>query len=278
MNILPLVSAFILIFAICSYTFFYSASAALLEESHFKGAHKIERLFTSRIQRKLFSKIKAQGDENSPQSHISSTNFHSPRDYFNLPPEAKFNITVLLKEGDRPKKEALFLELIRHLYEFTTVYKPGLECDLLEALKKNPKLQTFQELLKETPELYKLVKGTNRYNLGRFEGYPALDDFFIFDKTKNAKLINYCHAARPILDALFGRTLAPKIINEEKHKWEQNKKHAPLTKQELEAFLLTQNKNITEYEPLLFFSGTRHAQTQDVLHDGTSNIQVKIQR
>jgi len=278
MNVLPLVSAFILIFAICSYTFFYNVSAAVQEKTHFQGAHRIQRKFASLVQSKLYTKMKGEKGEAKPTSSKEQEEFKSPRDHVNLPPEAKLNIRVLLADGDRLKKEAIFLELTRNLYEFTTIYYPGLENDLLETLKQNPKITNFDELLPKAPKFYKLIKGTHRYKLGRFEGYPALQDFFIFEESKNGKLVDYCHAARPVLEAVFGKLIAPKIINEEKHKWEQNKKHIPLTKQELEAFLLTISKNIVAYEPFLYFKATRHAQTHEVILDGASRIQLKIQK
>lgn len=276
MNILPLVSAFILIFGICSYTFFHHFTAAVIEHRHYRGAHKISRTFASRMQRKTFAKIKANNTETQKSAITTSTVFHSPRDRFNLSPEGKLNISVLLQEGDRPEKEAIFLELIRNLYEYTPHYKPGLENDLLEILKQNPKLTSFEELLIDAPQFYKFVKGTHQYSLEKFEGYPALRDFFIIDVKKKSKLINFSYASRPILEAVFGKVLAPQIINEEKHKWESKGKHSPLTQQELEAFLLKKNKNYVKYAPYIFFSGTKHAKTQDVIQEQRSKIQLKI--
>lgn len=276
MNVLPLVSAFILIFAICSYTFFHNVCAAVQERSHYIGSHRIVRKFANHLQTKLYIKLPGENLHGSERKKSPSSTFISPRDRFNLAEEAKFNITPLFIDRDKNRKEAIFLELIKSLYEFTSIYTPGLENELLEALKNNPKIESFNELLTYNPSFYKMIKGTNNYKLSSFKGYPALGDFLTIEKNPRAKMINFSCAARPVLEALFGKVFAPKIINEEKHKWEIKHKHSPLTKQELNAFLLTKNKNFTEYWQFIHFRNKKKARSNEVFQDAKTKIQIKI--
>lgn len=290
MNILPLVSAFLIIFAICSYSFVHNLRTIVEEKVHYSGSFRIQRKFSQSLARHTYTKHKGKNFHSKQTSATpvkeEEASYHSPRDWQRKKPQSKLNIRSLLQPQSNPRLEKIALFLLQDLYYFAPFYKPGLENEilhtLLETLKENENLSKLEMLASKVPEehfslFYKLVKGTQSYKLHTTEGYPALGDFITLDKTQETQPpVHFCHASRPLLDAIFGHTLAPLIINEEKHKWEPKHKHLPLTKQELQAFLVNRRLNPSDYEPLFSFSQQSSPPPLEIVYDQESKLQIKI--
>ncbi|MDN3505645.1 MAG: hypothetical protein P0S96_00235 [Simkaniaceae bacterium] len=289
MNILPLVSAFLIIFAICSFSFVHSVRTIIEDKTHYASSFRIQRKYLHALASRAYTRHK--GKNLHPAKKVQEPEkkdlaYRSPRDFQRKKTQSKLNIYPLLQGKENPKLEKIALTLLQDLYFLSPFYKPGLENQILHTLKetfaKDDSLTNFHSLLTKIPSdeyplFYRLVKGTHSYKIYTSEGYPALGDFLSLEKiNETAPPANFCHASRPVLNAVFGPTLAPLIINEEKHKWEPKHKHAPLTKQELEAFLLSKRLNPTDYEPLLSFSGQSQPPPLEIIYDEESKIQIKI--
>ncbi|NGX47493.1 MAG: hypothetical protein K1000chlam3_00867 [Chlamydiae bacterium] len=289
MNVLPLVSAFLLIFAICSYTFVHTVRTAIEAKTHFSGSYRISRKFAIDLASDVYTKHKAENlhpqkkGENETQTKGEYT---SPRDWFKKIPESKLNIRPLLEVGDHSRLEKITLTLIQDLYSFAPFYKQDLEKEILttflEILKEDKEIIRFDVLLTKIPQekftlFYKVIKGTHSYKLHTTLGYPALGDFITLEKTKENP-IHFCHASRPLLETVFGPTITPLIINEEKHKWEPDHKHRPMNKQELEAFLLSHQQSPAEYQELFSYGTSKQTCPFDIIHDGEAGLRIKIEK
>jgi hypothetical protein len=79
-----------------------------------------------------------------------------------------------------------------------------------------------------------MLKGTNQYNVQTQRGIAPLEDFFILDKKAS---IHFSFSSFPLLQAIFGKKTALKILSEEKKKYETGGKKASLTQEELTALL-----------------------------------------
>lgn len=289
MNVLPLVSAFIILFAIGSYTFLHSVKAAIQEKFHYSGALAVERKVASNIQETIYAEQKGK-DLDSKEKTESQKNedlvFTSPRDKISRHSGRKLNIRPLLLQQQDPQLEKVTLTLLKELYENTSIYKKNMEREILATLiatmKVNPSVNHFEELLPKLPEsevplFYKLIKGTQICKLKTDKGYPALGDFLSIDgKVGKKKPINFYKASRPVLVAVFGEQLAEQIIVEEGRKWAIDHKKNFLTKQELEALLTKYKRNYSEFEPFFYFDSNSAKRTQEVVQDDTSKLQIRI--
>ncbi|NGX38574.1 MAG: hypothetical protein K1000chlam2_01748 [Chlamydiae bacterium] len=289
MNILPLVSAFILIFAIGTYTFIHNARAAIQEKDHYASAFFIDRKLGCKIQNRLYKN--APGENIHPIDKKASKSekpaeFHSPRDKFIRLNESKLNLSSLLEKPD-PQLETVARELIEFLYATTSLQKEVAKVNvikiLIETAKKHRSLHTLEDLLSKIPKehyplFYKLTKGTHAYELYTSKGYPPLSDFLILVAQTQTKPINFSLASRPLLEALFTKRLSSLAINEEKHTWEKDHKHTPLKKEELTAFLVNHGKTMTEYENLIFFNTTKTEEPQWLVLDKETKVQIKVSK
>ena len=291
MNVLPLVSAFILIFAICSYTFVHNVRTAMEEKIHFSASHRISRKFVSNLTKKAYAQEDAKNLHPTKKEKTKvkkETPYRSPRDFFNKKPESKLNIRPLLEVGDHIELEKIVLSLLQDLYRFAPFYKPDLEKEILttivEVLKENPNFTRFDLLLSKIPEdqmslFYKLSKGTHHYKLHTTVGYPAIGDFISLETMREKDPpMHFCYCSRPLLEAVFGPIISGRIINEEKHKWELKHKHQPMSKEELEAFLLSYRLSPVDYQELFSYGTASHTSPIEILHDAESHLQIKIEK
>lgn len=288
-NVLPLVSAFIILFAIGSYTFIHSVRAAVQEKFHYTGALAVERKFANTIQESIYADQKGNdldSTEKTTSTKKEDLEFKSPRDKKSRHNGRKLNIRPLLLQQNDSQLEKVTLTLLKEIYQNTSIYKKNMEREILAVLiatmKINPSINHFEDLLTKLPEndiplFYKLIKGTQVYELKTNVGYPALGDFLSIDgKDNKRKPINFYKASRPVLAAVFGDKLSEQIIVEEGRKWEIDHKKYFLTKEELGAFLIKNTRNLSEFEPLLYFDSNSSKRTQEVVQDDGSKLQIRI--
>jgi len=258
MNILPLVSAFILIFAIGSYTFVHNFLSSVQEREHFYGSMKLSHAYGRTLQTKYYRAIRAKNlhPNKTNEAEVEEKLYISPRNRKYPYSEAKLNIRPLI-ERDNPKLENVFLNLVNDLYNLTSFDGAKVGSLFLNLIKKAKGATSLDDLIAIAPEeerelVYKILKGTQNFELDVTKGYPALTDYVKIGKDKE-KPIHFCNACKPVLQALFGHHIAPLIINEEKRKWEPKHKQIPLTKEELEPILLSRNFNLSSIEELIDF-------------------------
>ena len=73
MNILPFVFAFIILFAIGSYTFVHSLKATMQQQFHYKSALAVDRTYASTIQGEIYEKQKgktASKEEKEKENYV----------------------------------------------------------------------------------------------------------------------------------------------------------------------------------------------------------------
>lgn len=290
MNVLPLVSAFLFLFSLCTFAFVQNVRTAIEEHIHIAASYRIHRKFINNTSHAIYKKQRAKNlhSKEDNRENTSSTEFHSPRDAFNKRSETKLNIRPLLEKIDTHQLEQMTLTLLKNLYFFAPFYQEDLEKEILytlqNTLKEHPDCTRLDKLLsfipqKQFPLFYKLIKGTQNYKIHTTKGYPALGDFITIEKIQmTTPPIHFCLASRPLLEAVLGPTLTPLLINEEKHKWEKDHTHHPLTKQELEAFLLLHKQNPMHYQNLFSFDTKTKPSLFDIIEDSKTGIQMKIEK
>lgn len=291
MNVLPLVTSLLLIFAICSYNFVHNVRTTVEEHSHFTAAKRIARSFSLKLAQDTY--VKHKGQDLHKRKKSSSTpspdaKFKSPRDNARKKPESKLNIRPLLVAGSSKKLEETAQNLLRNLYGFSTLYFEDFEelvlKTLMKTLKKHPKIESFEDLMLKLPEekaplFYKMIRGTNHFQYRTTKGYPSLGDYFSLEKKeKQPPPIHFSVASRALLEALYGERIAPLIINEEEHKWEEKHKHSPMTKQELESFLINNQLNPSDTFELLSFSTSKRAPKEEIFLDAKSKLKIRIDK
>lgn len=258
---------------------------------HYRASHRIDRKFFSNSAAEVYKAHLAKDlhpARKQPSKIDKAVDYFSPRDAFNKRVQTKINLRPLIAEGNHKQLEGVICTLLERIYFFAPFEIKEREKEVLkilkETLKKHPECVKFHQLLAFIPEekyplFYKLIKGTQNYKIYTTIGYPPIGDFLEIEKILSSEHpIHFCYASRPVLEAVLGSTISPLIINEEKHKWEKDHKHTPLTKQEFEALLLSYRLNPADYEPLFSFGREQQPPFFDVIHDLEAKIQIKIEK
>ncbi|MCI0381668.1 MAG: hypothetical protein L0207_01255 [Chlamydiae bacterium] len=268
MNLLPFVSAFLLILSLLSYRCFNNLVETISEERSFLGKVSTYIDIDSKISKKKFAGMKNEKTEKSSAKKSKSKSkagaYLSHRENENPHPLSKLNIAPLFRDTYE-KKEMIFriaLEGIRILYEKTPIYREGMNEKILswmvEVGKGDATIQSIDEFVQKIPDnmkwLYPFFKGTNSYVIGK-KGVPPLSDFFAIDQRKNIKSIHLFYTSKPILQAFLGKNLTEEIEKKEREKWELNHSHRPITKGELESILLKERRiSFSDVESITYFS------------------------
>lgn len=285
LNILPLVSAFILIFAIGSYTFVHNLVATVQEEKHFCGSIQVSKHYGRILQSKHYRKIKGKNafpkEKGAEKEASSKKPYQSPRERDYPYEESKLNIRNL-QNKQNPKLEELFLYLMYELYGSTALGQQQVGPFLLKLIQQSKGIQSLQELLDIAPEdkrplLYKILKGTQNVDLNLKKGYPPLGDFVKIGEEKE-KPIHICHASLPILNVCLNPKVAQDIAAEERRKWEEKHEHLPIEKKELEEILLQHDLNLSSFDELIDFVKKKTPSDEEILEEGGIKVRQKIDR
>ncbi len=276
MNILPLIIGFIAIFSCLSFTFLKEAQILSIAEWSFNSSAAIENELQKTLARRHYmqtarvrnrpSTVSSQSDQKKPRRYFSRRAINPPIEY------AKLNLSPMLDEDTVDVRQhpiyQIAAELIRTLYEKTSLIakdaEKGWENALLDAMiqkgKKIKERSHLSELFPDDPKLhaiyYKMLKGTNQYDLEKNKGIAQLADFLSVEPEKKENTIYFCFASVPLLKALFNPKIADAILTEEKNKWEETGKYHFSSKQELQDMLLkdaTLANALAPLEPYLNF-------------------------
>lgn len=289
MNILPLIFVFLTILSLTSYSFINQRSATTTEKRSYVGYMNAERLSRNSLESKKFQKIGSAGKSSQEKSLDPKAVYVSPR-IKNPPSEAsRLSISLLFT----PKPPQLLYEtsakLIRILYQDKTFFKEAkindLEYRILDLMiekagKEEP--DSFTELFPQDPFFqeifYKMLKGTNRYQLDKNQGYPPLEDYLTLDRNNRKSPVLFAYASLPLLQSLFNEKFALAIIEAEEKKWEQDQKHHTITESEFsDLFLKKANQGLlqTSLKELLEFS-TKRPPAENFRHtDKNTSITIK---
>lgn len=291
MNILPFVFAFIVIFALGTYSLLQDTIACALEEKNYTGFMKAHRYMQSGIERKHYIG-KRKNSKPDPNKKVKSQNpeYHNQRENITLHPLSKLNMAPLLAKSPFPGSSLLYettASLIRILYEKTSAYQSGIEYRILDLLiAEGSKMEelSWERLIsqvlsvKDNEPFYKIFRGTKNYELFTNKGYPPLSDFICVEPQRKTKPIHLLYATKPMLLALFGDKLTAQIEEFEKEKWEKDKKHHNITHKELvELFLKNpaDRRNLSDFDSIVNYSTTYEKNPHLTVIDPTTGIILK---
>jgi len=279
MNILFLVSSFLIIFLFFSSTLLKQTGFYSSEQKNFcsymeasgKIHNKLERYKYKSYEKKLQNAAKSEKKKAVPVRRVKE--YLSPRFSNNLPLAGKWNLLPLIignqSSGYLESATADFLE---NIYGHTNFWKegqislPSLKEDLVAFFKrkkmdKNPP-ERLSDLFPSDPLLqnvfYKMLKGSGAYSLAKKEGYPPLEDVFRLD-SESKETLSLPYGSYPGILAFFGKDIAEKIVKAEMEKWEEKGGYYSVTKSELTDLMGTSIGGIQELEPYL---GTSYKKTK----------------
>lgn len=255
MNILPFIFA---IFAI--FTFL---SNSLLKNTKETGVfiHKIEDFYQSQqkylngVAGSSYRSLTTQKQGNSSKTPAKRrVEYKSPRLSQALK-GSQLNLYPLIQEQE-PQNHPFYAITARLLCLIYPTILPDNQavCTLLDALLAKAKTLNepiLNELMPEDPLLqeiyYKIIQGTNQYDITQKKGIPPLTDFFMI--YKNGACCYVCSAHFLVLQAIFGEDFTHVIIAGEKKKWESGKAKL-FNKQELESLIKQYPEETALYETI----------------------------
>lgn len=250
-----------MILAISSATLLKEQLATMRGAKSFQGYMRAERQLRNQMEAKEYAQAgKKEKSSSIVKRMISKQNiaYVSPREKQNPHDASKLNLAPLFSAEKLTMHSSLYQtasRLICSLYSHAPFFKEAkskisnLENRLLDYLiekgKQNPSWSSFTDFFQERDLLgavfYKMLQGTNSYDIPQKRGYPPFEDFFILDQKRKA--VSFCFASAPLLTALFDEPLSQLIREEEKKKWEKNHTHRTLKQSELEQLLLKSAPN-----------------------------------
>ncbi|GAB4192354.1 MAG: hypothetical protein Tsb0015_14600 [Simkaniaceae bacterium] len=279
MNILPFVLIFILAIAGYSTSFIHKSQSALYQTKLYTGHLYAQWDARNRLQDYLFENKKRR--KNNEANTKTSQNGQNPTPAKKTPKhprlsyvkteKSKINIYPLFLETNF-KNTPLYqfsIQLLRHLYQNTSCYYSGLECDLLDNMIRNAKKQMkkgnhelsifdlYPENETQAKHFYKIARGTKYYDL-QGTGIPSFLDFFTLCSNEKRKPLYFSYIDKEILHVLFGAKIGQIIWDTEyeKKKNHPKSKKATLKKNEVEEIIQKNSgsKIFSSWEQLCSFS------------------------
>ncbi len=254
MNILPLICAFLIVFGICAHSFFWQYKASWGSFWVYEGRMRAEHVARSLLARKEFYKVPVEKRKVGARPvKRSSGVYESRREKYPPSRLGRISLSFMFAKQTPDYVEQLsevVLYAIKALYHdlfasysTTRAFEKDLVAQWIELAKEHPDDKSFFTLFPKDAELadvyYKMLKGSS----GK---YPALESFFTLED--RAYPIYFHFAPTCVLEALFGKGVAKKILAQEETKWKKSARHRhyTLTKPELDALFLAQGIR-TEY-------------------------------
>lgn len=281
MNILPVIITFLTILSLITYGFVYDRKSTHLETWSYQGYMRAERSARNGAQSKLYQKSKSS-DKKTAGFKTPSKDYISQRT--KVPPNelSRFNLRPLFTQNPSPILYDAAANLIKRLYQNTSFFKeiPDFQYQLLDSLIEKGRAKetlVFSDLFPDLPKqrdlFYKMLKGTNYYDLE--SGYPPFSDYFTLNKKKSA--INFPFASTLLLECLFGKETCKMITTEEKKKWMQDGKLHSLKENELTTLLSKNPKlsmQLSQMKEFLDFS-TKRQTAENRYKDTKTSISVR---
>lgn len=298
MNILPLVLSLILVLSFSSVSLLNERRATQIETKSFLGHMETIRQARNAQEEDLFRGWARAIASEDPESAIPLSSLaKTPRTQEELAQYAtwctlrrscsysQLNLAPL-KECFDQRIQKIALTLIDNLYGHALFYQ--------EAKKKTHKLpeeilalilktdsEDFISLIEENSPhletLYKMVKGTNTYDLKIKQGYPPLEDFFCYDKGQ--KSLFRLHFASPsLLEVIFGEEIPTLIAAKEKEKWLEHTPRPFVSEQELNDLILKENtveNPLTLLAPYIDYTHQPPQRTALYIIDNKTKIRLK---
>ncbi|MGE5196159.1 MAG: hypothetical protein ACM3JI_02385 [Anaerolineae bacterium] len=302
MNILPLITSFLMILAFLAASLANRTSDfqhnALTTMGFMKAEHALRNEIQKHSYETMYVEIKNSAEpeeentkDQGPKKERKPKHFSkSHRENKHIDPRSRVNLLLLFE--DLPSKNHQFLyeacaSLIRELYKKTSFFKSieRLEYRLLDEListaKDHPNPLALTDLFPKDSSLseafYQMLKGTP-YDLQE-TGFPPLDEVFTLERDKKNKALNLAYASKVTLCAFFGEKLAEDLIQKELEKATAANSFSFLSFEEIKSILLTKTQTAfdgTDIEQLCY-NETRAKKKQEPMlgKDDKTGIQLK---
>lgn len=204
---------------------------------------------------------------------------------------SKFNLHTLFSPSPSPLALQTAEKLLLILYGDAPFFpnepqqKAALASSLLKELlaiaSKQKEITSFDQLVERSSPyyslLFKMVKGTNSYNVEKRAGYPPLEDFFLIDSTEK-KAVLFHYASLPLLEALLGKEAAKEVPLIERNKFEQFSSYPFLTIEECNQLIDKKagaRKELSAIAEIVSFKKINPTRSILQAHDTKSNISVR---
>ncbi|NGX51381.1 MAG: hypothetical protein K1060chlam2_01247 [Chlamydiae bacterium] len=250
MNLLPFVITIVLILGMFSLSQFENANSLQKEKNiyvaYFEGLRKARNHLED-------SAYKRRRESNSKRGTSSSSKAKDEVKELPFFRERKLgwsggrlNLSALLSASQKYRGvEKIAVEYLEALYgtndTFPKNLKPLLKA-LIVKLTASEELTPLHEVELDDPKMqalfYKMLRGTQTYDLMGGEGYPPFDHFFTFQGEEIAP-INFHSASELLLEVVLGKSGAEELIERERAKVgaHPNALKSPLKRGEIELLL-----------------------------------------
>lgn len=269
MNVLPMVFAFLLILSFSAHSLMQHRIDTKIEEMSYSGAMNAVRLagddevkerkeILDNVDKVKNEKPKGASKMGDPskdpyeEPEVRTKIFESKRVKAAIVHSAgaKFNISPLIeKEVQVPYKVyyEIGAKMIKRLYGHAPFFSsvPDLEYKLLDLMIKQGKEHLPLTALTQLHEargglsdiLYKMIIGTQEYDLEKKTGYPPLEHFFSLDSSKLKKPLYFYFASKVLLEEALGKEISDAVMAEEKKLWEKKLPRYILKQEEFKALI-----------------------------------------
>ncbi|MDR2540152.1 MAG: hypothetical protein LBC45_06215 [Chlamydiales bacterium] len=254
MNVLPFIFAIFAIFAFLSNSLLKNIKETGILIHGIENFYQLQQKHLNGVAGLSYRSLTEQ--KNVPKVPVKRrTEYKSPRLSQALK-GSQLNLYPLIQEQN-PQNHPFYAITTRLLCLIYPTVLPDNQaaCALLDALLAKAKTLNepiLSELMPEDPLLqksyYKLILGTNQYDIEQKKGIPPLSDFFMIHKSGACCYL--CSAHFFVLQAIFGEEFTHTIIAGEKKKWEDRGKTKLFNKQELQSLIKQYPEETALYETI----------------------------
>lgn len=250
MNVLPFIFAIFAIFTFLSNSLLKNTKETGILTHGIEDFYQLQQRHLNGVAGLSYRSLTTQKEENLPKDPV----YRSPR-FSQALKGSQLNLYPLIQEQE-PQNHPFYVITVRLLCLLYPTILPDNQaaCALLDALLAKAKTLNepiLSELMPEDPLLqksyYKIIQGTNQYDIEQKKGIPPLADFLMI--YKNRACCYLCSAHFLVLQAMFGEDFTHIIIAGEKKKWESGKTKL-FNKQELESLIKQYPTETALYETI----------------------------
>lgn len=230
MNVLPFVLTFLFIFGMFSlsylenYKSFHSLQQSYLSSMEALRACRNEQELRNYKKNKKTTGKQKGNKQKEEEKKKNITSIYDRDKYFGTR-LSKVNLSSLLQDTENETLYLVALRYFQQIYGATHFIKDEkfakkiFDAFLTQAKSKwlrNNKVCDFYELYPEDPTLhyayYKILKGTQNYEVSKGVGYPPLSDLFILESPLfTTKAIHFYHIPYRLLEILYGEKIMERI-------------------------------------------------------------------
>lgn len=251
MNILPFVFAIFAIFTFLSSSLLKEAKQTGILLNRLENFYHLQQKYYNNTAGLSYKSQTKQQPASTSSTIIRNKKYTSPR-LLEAVKGSQLNLYPLIQENE-PKTHPFYAIIARLLCLLYPNILPDQQsaCALLDTIlakAKTLKEPSLNQLMPEDPlfqeSYYRMLKGTNQYDLVQKKGIPPLADFLMIHKKNSCCYL--CSAHFLVLQAIFGENFAHIIIEGEQQKWESGKAKV-FNRKEIESLITQHPKQAAIY-------------------------------